>query len=199
MLSLNSRGTWEGSLRGQTGSAWEEGASARRYILWLFSFARAVLFCCSFQDGRYLGPGVELGNVRFATDPLTVYRYVQGLLGAFLDLSGNIWYLRFVLSGTGRRWVPLMTAGPPGCSRNRRPFSSVFNTFLPFSFKTKTVKNSLFGYLTHSIASLSPGLRYRIQIWGHWHHYNGLAISKEKHTFFCPIHVFSPIFFSTGE
>ena len=46
--------------------------------------------------------------------------------------------------------------------------------------RLRTVKNSLFGYLMHSIACLSPGLRYRIQLWGQWHHYNGLVILKER-------------------
>ena len=48
---------------------------------------------------------------------------------------------------------------------------------------SKTVKNRVFGHLMHSIASPSPVLRYRIQLWGHWHHYNGFPISK-KPTFF---------------
>ena len=42
------------------------------------------------------------------------------------------------------------------------------------------VKNSLFGNLMHSIASLLPGLRYRIQIRGQWHHYKGFTISKKN-------------------
>ena len=48
----------------------------------------------------------------------------------------------------------------------------------------KTVKNSLFGHLMHSIASLLPGLLYRIQIWDHRHHYSGFPISNKKNTFF---------------
>ena len=48
---------------------------------------------------------------------------------------------------------------------------------------SKTVKNRVFGHLMHSIAPLSPGLRYSIHLWGHWHHYNGLVISKKKPPF----------------
>ena len=35
----------------------------------------------------------------------------------------------------------------------------------------------------HSIASLSPGPRYRIQLSGQWHHYSYFTISKKKHFF----------------
>ena len=55
----------------------------------------------------------------------------------------------------------------------------------------KQSKTAFFGNLMHRIASLSPCLRYRIQMWGHWHHYNGFTISKKNtHLFFAKIMVF---------
>ena len=54
----------------------------------------------------------------------------------------------------------------------------------------KQSKTAFFGNLMHRIASLSPCLRYRIQIGGHWHHYNGFAISKKHPPFFCENHGF---------
>ena len=53
-----------------------------------------AFFCCFFEDARWSGvPGVEVlgwGNWKVVRDPLTVHRCVQGLLGVFLDLSGDI-------------------------------------------------------------------------------------------------------------
>ena len=73
----------------------------------------------------------------------TRFRYVWGLLGVFLDLSGDVWDVRifwcfpappveptsFVLTGTS--CVPMMTAGPTAAG----PLF-VFNNFLPFYFKS---------------------------------------------------------------
>ena len=48
--------------------------------------------------------------------------------------------------------------------------------------KLKWAKDRAFGHLMHSIASPSPGLRYKIHLWGHWHHCNGFIISRKKTT-----------------
>ena len=61
----------------------------------LYGFLCACVFCFAVPfrtaGGRgYLAPGVELGKLEVCQRPLTVYRYAQGLLEVFLDLSGNI-------------------------------------------------------------------------------------------------------------
>ena len=82
----------------------------------------------------------------------------------------------------------------------RRPIATILDPFLfgwekcqpcipGYLKRFKNGQNSLYAHLMHSIASHSPGLRYIIQHWGHWHHHNGFTISKKK-PFFCGNRVF---------
>ena len=49
-----------------------------------------------------------------------------------------------------------------------------------FKKPQKTLKNSLFDHLTHSIASLLAGHCFRIRIRGQWLRYNGFPTSKKN-------------------
>ena len=88
----------------------------------------------------------------------------------YVEMANSIFLVRTPLTGHSE---PLFLAGKSAKPAFERTWKG-----------SETVKNSLFGHLMHYIASLLPGLLYRIQLCGHWRHFNGFTISK-KPTFFC--------------
>ena len=106
-------------------------------------------------------------------------------------------------SGSTQKWSkitpkwPYVSAHFGPCMTAKRPNMASTAAREPTWKGPKTVKNSLFGHLMYYIASLSPGLFWRIEICGHWHHYDGLVISKRKNLLFLWKSRFLHVFFST--
>ena len=138
---------------------------------------KSPLFCCENYG--------FLGTPEFCKSTAYMDVYSQNN-GAFqiLNYRANC----YVGVGVSGMWGMKVRRSRPACLCSGHPDRSFCTRFFGLknsanpafegtSKGSKTVTNPVFGHLMHSIASFSSGLRYIIQRWGQWHHYNGFTIS----------------------